>query len=146
MGSGFAHYQWNHNPMSYQQPYQGVSPQYPHQQQHYGNQPQYNYAPTRYPSWDTYVYLANTKRPNGRKVISGGMPIGWAVDREIKERIWADLYVDFAELVQGEDRSRTVTVDSDMGTTVSVQKQAKEIRTITEWDHAFSIYMNIYMD
>ncbi len=96
---------------------------------------------------DPYTYLANTGRPNERKIISGGMPIGWAVDRDIKERIWADLYVDFSELVQREDRSRrTVTVDSDLGTTVSVQKQAKEIKTIKEWDHAFAIYMNIYME
>ncbi len=96
---------------------------------------------------DPYTYLINSGRPNERKIISGGMPIGWAVDRDIKERIWADLYVDFSELVQREDRSRrTVTVDSDSGTTVSVQKQAKEIKTIKEWDHAFAIYMNIYME
>ncbi len=87
-----------------------------------------------------------TGRPMERKVISGGLPLGWNVQQAIKERIWSDRYVEFSELLEAEGEVEYgAKLDPTDSTTVWFSKYKRVIRSIKEWDRAFNVYFNVYL-
>ena len=81
-----------------------------------------------------------------RKVISGGMPLGWNVAPELKDAIWNDAFIEFGDLIAKEaSEQQTVTVDSEKGTSVCVKRKRQAVTSIRDWDLAFTTYTNVYL-
>ena len=90
--------------------------------------------------------LPNSGRREERKIVSGGMPLGWNVEESIKEAIWNDDFVDFSDLIDKEGTSKPkATPESDPNSLPNPSKYKRQIRTIRDWDKAFSTYMNLYL-
>ena len=84
--------------------------------------------------------------PDTRHVISGGLPLGWTVSYDIKQKIWNDEFVEFCDLLNDNSKiKKTVTIDCKSGTTIDAQKRKREITCIRDWDKAFATFLNIYI-
>ncbi len=91
-----------------------------------------------------YAFPTSGRREE-RKIVSGGMPLGWNVSEEIKEAIWADDFVDFVDLLDKEGTTRPKATPENDPNLLPNPKFKKQIRTIRDWDRAFSTYMNLYL-
>ena len=81
-----------------------------------------------------------------RKVVTGGLPIGWNVQMSIKERIWADKYIEFGDLLESDgDTEYGAKLDPKDNSTVWFSKSKRVVKTLKDWDRAFTIYFNIYL-
>ncbi len=87
----------------------------------------------------------NDGRRDERKIVSGGMPLGWNVDDGIKEDIWFDRFVDFADLLEKEGTAKKVHNEHDGQGVVHPPRVKKQIRTVRDWDRAFNTYLNLYV-
>ena len=89
--------------------------------------------------------LIQQQHRDGDRKKDGRMPVGWAVSLDIKEKIWKEDFVEFADLLdENSNAKQTIVVDCESGTTVDRQKKRKEISCIRDWDRAFATYLNIY--
>ena len=80
-----------------------------------------------------------------RKVLSAGLPLGFAIVQKLKEQIWAGKFVDLGDLLVSEDDvDLHVSIDPSAGSSFIVRKSKKHIKTIADWDKAFSIFMAVY--
>ncbi len=93
----------------------------------------------------SFYALPNEGRREERKIVSGGMPLGWNVADEIKQAIWDDVYIDFADLLDNEGTVKKALSDADPNMLQNQSKPKRQIRTIRDWDKAFSTYLNLYV-
>ena len=67
------------------------------------------------------------------KIISGDLPLGWALDQNTKEKTWNNQYVDFSDLIdQGNQQNYAVSVDSESEAIFILTKNKKTIKSIKE--------------
>ncbi len=92
------------------------------------------------------IQFQNAGLDNERRIVSGGLPLGWAIDDNIRIKIQQNQFVEFGELLdQSGSNNYSVSVDPESGASFLFVKQKKLVKNIREWDKAFSIYMSIYL-
>ena len=81
-----------------------------------------------------------------RRVSAGALPLGTAVPLKIKQAIWADNYVDFAELLYPSKASSfDFQYDPEKGGVIKLTKEKREIKTLIDWVKAFLIFVAVYV-
>ena len=92
------------------------------------------------------IQIHNLGQDHEIKIVSGGLPLGWALDQSIKDKIMNDQYIDLSDLLeQGNQQHYAVSIDPDTGSGFIFTKNKKAIKTIKEWDRAFATYMSVYL-
>ena len=92
------------------------------------------------------VQLQNAGIDHEIKIVSGGLPLGWALEQATKDKIMNDQYIDLSDLLeQGNQQHYAVSIDPESGASFIFTKNKKAIRNIKEWDKAFATYMSVYL-
>ncbi len=92
------------------------------------------------------IQIQNSRNDNEVKIVSGGLPLGWALDDTIKQKIQSDQYEEFRDLLdQSGSNNYIVSVDPETGSSFLFIKKKTLVRNIKELEKAFSIYMSVYL-
>ena len=86
-----------------------------------------------------------------RKIVSAGLNLGENLPHKLKQDIWADKYIDMAEIYFARDfASFSLSMDNPASAdshTVqfSAVKKQKQIRNINQWSKAWDTYVAVYI-
>ena len=91
--------------------------------------------------------VSTSAPPNGGlSVASANVGQGDKVSEATKAKIWADEYVDFADLLDKDRPKYKVTIDpNDTDAAISVEPREKNTMTIQKWRKAFATYQACYL-
>ena len=88
--------------------------------------------------------------PQPRQMITAGMPLGQNIPLKTKQDIWDDQYVDMAALLYPDTHSTfgiQLCGNAESGGVgeLKLTKNTKVIKSFTEWQKAFNMYVSIYI-
>ena len=80
--------------------------------------------------------------------LSGGIPLGAHITHKVREKIWADEFIDLGTLLPDQETMDpwSVTISPHSMVMTSKQNKSKAPLSFYEWNEAFMIFMDIYLE
>ena len=86
----------------------------------------------------------NSQANNMSSTLQQALPLGVMVPDSIKNKIWANEYIDFGSLLPVSHHTTKALPIVVENSQLALQDKPKQIKTIDEWVSAFSVFMAIY--